>query len=74
MEPGKLGLAQQTVEDVTHLMEECDDIIVSHKGRFTGSRLGKVSDHGSERVATRAARFIISSEEAPYCGVRVFRF
>lgn len=30
MEPSKFGLAQQAVENVTHLMEESDDVIMEH--------------------------------------------
>lgn len=45
MESSKLGLAQQTVEYVTHLVEEGDNIIVPHKSWFIWGRLRQVGNH-----------------------------
>ncbi len=73
MESRELRLTEETVEDVTHLMEECDNIIVSHESWFTGSGLGEVGNHGCQGVATRAIGLVIPSEEAPHCRMRVFR-
>jgi len=40
VEPGVLGLAKKTVEDVAHFVEEGNDIVVPHDGRLIRSGLG----------------------------------
>lgn len=73
MESRKLRLTEEPVEDVTHLMEECDNIVVSHESWFTGSGLSEVGNHGCQGVATRTIGLVIASEETPHGRMRVFR-
>ena len=70
MEPGKLGLAQQTVEDVTHLMEESDNIIMKHQRRSSRGLLGEIGNHGHDGVVplrgrSFAVKNIIAENEGP---------
>lgn len=73
METGKLGPTQQTMEYVSHLMEERDNIVVSHQCWLVGCWFGKVSDHGSKGVATLSTRQVVARKERPNSGVRVLR-
>ncbi len=50
MESREFGSAQQTVEDVPHLVEESDNIVMPHDCGLIRCRLCKVSNHRSERV------------------------
>lgn len=50
VEPGVLGLAEEAVEDVAHLVEEGDDVVVPHEGGLVGSGLREIGDHGGEGV------------------------
>ena len=69
MEPRELGLTQQTMEYMAHLVEERDDIVMSHQSRLSRSGLCKVCDHSSQWIATAAVRFVVASEETPHRGV-----
>lgn len=72
VETSKLGLTQQPVEDVSHLVEERNYIIVPHQCRLVGGRLGEIRNHGSERVAAFTVGEVVAREEGPYSGMRVF--
>ena len=60
MEPREPRLTQQPVEDMSHLMEECHNIIVSHEGGLVGCRLRKVGNHGCQWIAARAVRLLVA--------------
>ena len=60
MEPRELGPAEQTMEDMSHLMEERHDIIMPHQRRFPWRRFGQVGNHGSDRVASLAVRALVT--------------
>lgn len=72
METSKLGLTQQPVEDVPHLVEERNYIIVPHQCRLVWGGLGEICDHGSERVAALAIGEVVARKEGPYRSMGVF--
>ena len=51
VESSKLGLGQESVEDVAHFVEERDDVVVAHQRGLGRGRFGEVGDHCGERVA-----------------------
>ena len=71
MEPRELGPGEQPMEDVTHFVEECDHVIVPHNSRLVSGRLGKVCDHCSDGVATRAVMVEATGDNRPHRCVRV---
>lgn len=72
MESCKLGLAEQTVEYMTHFVEECHNVVVAHECWLIRSRLGQVGDHGSHRIAALSVRMVVASQKWPDSGMRVF--
>ena len=56
MESGKASFTQQTMEYMTHLVEECNNIVVAHQRRFVRGGFGQISNHGCQWVATRSVR------------------
>ena len=73
MESRILGFAQQTMENMAHLMEECHDIVVSHQSRFLRSRFRQIGDHRSQRIVTCIVRKLITSQKRPNSSMRIFR-
>ena len=47
MESRILGFAQQSMENMAHLMEERHDIVVSHQSRFLRSGFRHIGNHHS---------------------------
>jgi hypothetical protein len=72
VEASILRLAQQPVEDMAHLVEECNHIVVPHQRRLVRGGFGQVRNHGSERVAALAVGKIVAGEERPYRSMGVF--
>ena len=54
VEARKLRAAQQTMKYMTHFMEECDDIIMTHQRWTFGRRFGEVCNHRSQRIQALA--------------------
>ena len=73
MESRVLGFAQQTMENMTHLMEERHDIIVSHQSRFLRSGFRQIGNHRSQRIVAFIVWKIITSQERPNSSMRIFR-
>ena len=74
MESSILGFAQQTMEDMAHLVEERHDIVMSHQSRFLGSGFRQIGDHRSQRIVACIVWKIITSQDRPNSSMRVFRF
>lgn len=72
MESTKLSPTQESMENMSHFMEECDDIIMSHQRRSIWGRFRKVRNHSSERIAALATGEVVTRQEWPYCCMRVF--
>jgi hypothetical protein len=73
MEAGELSLTQKAMEYVSHLVEERNDIIVSHQRWFVGSWFSKVGHHGSDRIAALSTREVVTCKERPNSRMRVLR-
>ena len=73
MESRILGFAQQTMENMTHLMEERHGIVVSHQSRFIRSGFRQIGDHRRQRIVARIVRKFITGQETPDSSMRIFR-
>jgi len=73
VEPRVLGFAEEAMEDMSHLMEESNNVIVAHEGGLLWSGFGKVGNHGSQRVAARPITLGVAAQEGPDGSMRVFR-
>ena len=73
MESRILGFTQQTMENMTHLMEECYDIVVSHQSRFIRSGFRQIGDHHSQWIVARIVWKVIARQETPDSSMRIFR-
>ena len=73
MEPRILGFAQQTMENMTHLMEERHDVVVSHQSRFLRSGFSQIGDHRRQRIVACIAWKLITGQERPDSSMRIFR-
>lgn len=71
VEPGVLGLAEEAMEDVAHLMEEGDDVVVSHESGLVRSGLSEVGDHRGEGVGARTVFLGVAAKQGPDGGMRV---
>lgn len=56
MEARVFRLAQQAVENMSHFVEERDNVVMPHKRGPLGRRFRKVRHHGSDREIALAAR------------------
>ena len=56
MESAILRLAQQMMENMSHFVEERDNVVMPHKRGPLGRRFRKVRHHGSDREIALAAR------------------
>jgi len=74
MEPSEFSLTQKTMEHMSHLMEECDYIIMSHQSWLVWGRFGEICHHSSKGVATLAIGKIIARKQRPDCCMRVLGF
>jgi hypothetical protein len=61
METSILRPAEQTMEDVAHLMEESDDIIMAHQSWLIGCGFRQIGNHSGYGIATRAVALFITS-------------
>ena len=52
MESREFGFAEQTMEHMTHLMEERHNVIVSHQSGLVRRGLGEVGNHCGHWVAS----------------------
>jgi hypothetical protein len=60
------------MENMTHFVEEGDNIIMCHKGGSFGSRLRQIRHHRRNGVVALPIREIIASNEGPDSGMRIF--
>jgi hypothetical protein len=60
MEARKLSLAQQSMEDVSHFVEEGHDVIMAHESGFIRGGLSKIGDHSRQWVAAFPIGTIVS--------------
>lgn len=72
MEAGKLRVAQETMEDMAHFVEECDHVVVSHQGRLIRGGFRQVCHHGGERITALAIREVMARKKGPDGRMRVF--
>ena len=72
MEPCKLSLAEETVEDVSHFVEEGHNIVMAHQSRLVGSGLRQVGDHGCQGVTALSIGAIVTRQNWPNGCMRVF--
>lgn len=68
-----LGLTQKAVKHMPHLVEEGNDIVVSHQSWFVGCWLGKVGNHGSKGIAALSTRQVMTRKKGPNSRMRVLR-
>ena len=71
MEPRKLRHAEQTMEDMSHLVEKHDDIMMPQECRSIGSGFRQVGDDGGDRVVARAIAALVSATKGPHGGAGV---
>jgi hypothetical protein len=60
MESSKLRPAKQAMENMSHFMEEGDNIVVSHQRRSLWGRFREIRNHGGEGIATLAIQLVVS--------------
>jgi hypothetical protein len=72
MESRILGFAQQTMENMAHLMEERHDIVVSHQSGFLWRGFRQISDHRSQRIVACIVWKLIASQERPDSSTWIF--
>lgn len=71
MESRETRLAEQTMEDMTHFMEERHDIIMTHECGTLGRGLREVGDHGRDRIVTLSIGKVVPGNKRPDCSMRV---
>ena len=74
VETCKLRPTQETMEHMSHFVEESDHIVMSHQSRFIGSWLGEIRDHSSHRITPPGEREAVSLDQRPHGSMRVFGF
>jgi uncharacterized Ntn-hydrolase superfamily protein len=72
MESRIFRFAQQTMENMAHLMEERHDIVMSHQSRFLRSGFRQIGDHRSQRIVACIVWKVITSQERPDSSMRIF--
>jgi hypothetical protein len=72
MESRILGFAQQSMENMAHLMEECHDIVVPHQSRFLRSGFGQIGNHRTQRIVACIVWKLITSQKRPDSSMRIF--
>ena len=72
MESRILGLAQQTMENMAHLMEKRHDIAVSHQSRFLRSGFRQIGNHHRQRIVACIVWKLITIQETPNSSIRIF--
>jgi hypothetical protein len=60
------------MENMSHFVEECDDIVMSHQCRPLWRRFREVRNHGSKGIATLAIQAVVSRQEWPHGCMGVF--
>jgi hypothetical protein len=73
MESAEFGVAEKAMEYVAHLVEESDNIIMSHQSGLLNSFLSEIGDHGGNWIASLAIGTVIASEKGPNSCMGVFR-
>lgn len=73
MEPAELCLAEETMEDMSHFMEESHYVVMSHERGLVRSWFGKVGYHSSDWVAPVSVGTLVAREKRPNSGMRVLR-
>ena len=72
MESRILCFAQQSMENMAHLMKENNNIFVSYQSRFIWSGFRQIGDHRRQRIVTCIVRKLITSQERPDISMRIF--
>lgn len=72
MEARILCPAEQTMEDMSHFMEESHYIIVAQQSRLFGCGFCQISNHSCYRVATRTIALLIAGKDRPDSRMRIF--
>lgn len=72
MKPGILSLAENPMEDMSHLVEESGDFGVCHERRAVRSGLGEICNHGHERVAALVVGKVETGQQIKDGGMRIF--
>ena len=67
MESPESRFAKQAVEDVSHLVEEGDNIVMPHQCGLSWRRLGEVGHHRCQRIVSRPVRFGVAVVQWPDC-------
>ena len=65
MEPTKLRPTQQPMENMSHLMEKRNNVIMSHQRRLRRRRFRQIRYHGCERVGALAVGLFEAWKETP---------
>jgi hypothetical protein len=71
MEPAEFRMAQKMVEDMPHLVEEGNNVVMPHQSWFIWRGFRQVGYHRSERETALARRQIVTPKEGPNCGMGV---
>ena len=69
METPVFDLAEKTVEDMAHFMEECDNIIMAHQSGLLWGRFGQIGNHGCYWIVACSVRLFEPRNHRPNSGV-----
>lgn len=59
------------MEDMSHFVEKCHNVVMSHECRFLGRRFGEIGYHGSSWVTAFPRGQFVTWKEGPDCSMRV---
>lgn len=64
-------MTAETVEGMSKLVEEGDDVLMLHESGTSSARLGKIGDHGDDGSRTLSLGVDEARNKSPYSGVPV---